>query len=583
MADFGKRTDKPSAEIDKLLKMNITDNSVINELKSKYNDENKVHSIYEQYKIHLENIKRVANKFKTLIHEKYHGSNVEISEIFKNKAPKFKEKYSLSDAEYDLFIKFIFADPEYKNYSLYNVPISKLSKTLGYASTGFTDGKLNYSQQESDELQQILKLHADTAMLHNAVVVQSFKHRQNPGNPRLLYNTYDHRKHSPYTFIHPVLAAMFLPSINYFDEHMLYASITNIVKRKHERLPINTKPDYELCWDLVTDPNEITCVGLTDQPVADLLKRALVQTRLWENVLSLRAGQYYLPTSHLFLAFLDQCNSNIFDAPDFAYVRDEGTIFRKILGVFSMRPTIVMTQSVSVSNMPTIAVTRSNLVPSAYQLTSVPMINIRIPFKIAPDTTTATTGITLKHSMSQIQWYVENNIILPKSQQILNSRDVIMFYIPRRFKSVRHGLFNKAFSFTDLPMTVSGFDNVNETEVLLDGYEMEIMGHIYDLASAVVVNKGKSLGSHIVGSSAIIRCDDSGLGFSDAWLDYDPLEAATSTEIKNPNETDLDQIKFKSESAIRNYTNESLLIDRLQKQATILIYRKRHPHHEIIN
>ena len=52
---------------------------------------------------------------------------------------------------------------------------------------------------------------------------------------------------------------------------MLIASIANIVKCKHDGKPILTKPEYELHWDLITDPNDTVCD--MESPMRDLRNR----------------------------------------------------------------------------------------------------------------------------------------------------------------------------------------------------------------------------------------------------------------------------------------------------------------------
>ena len=68
---------------------------------------------------------------------------------------------------------------------------------------------------------------------------------------------------------------MFLPKLNVFEDHFLFANIGGIVKARFEKASLRTKPDYELFYSLVTDPNDVIC----DQgsAVKDLLNRANLQ------------------------------------------------------------------------------------------------------------------------------------------------------------------------------------------------------------------------------------------------------------------------------------------------------------------
>jgi hypothetical protein len=45
-----------------------------------------------------------------------------------------------------------------------------------------------------------------------------------------------------------------------------------------------------------------------------------------------------------------------------------------------------------------------------------------------------------------MSWYLENGIVIPKQNQIVYSREVIFFYVNRRFQSI-HSMFNSTYQF----------------------------------------------------------------------------------------------------------------------------------------
>src|SRR6185312_16328007 len=111
------------------------------------------------------------------------------------------------------------------------------------------------------------------------------------------------------------------------------------------------------------------------RPFNDLLNRCNVQTKLWEAVLNLRQGKYYTNDLSSFILAIDNCRNSVFDAADLAYVKDEGTIMRKLMSAFSIRPTIVSTAplygiSSATSNIASLAATH---------ITTISMITMRIP------------------------------------------------------------------------------------------------------------------------------------------------------------------------------------------------------------
>ena len=91
-----------------------------------------------------------------------------------------------------------------------------------------------------------------------------------------------------------------------------------------KNLALRTKPDYELFYSLVTDPNDVICD--VSSPIKDLLNRANLQRHLWNSVLHLRNGQYYNCSTSEFLMSVDMCKLNKYDTPDLVYGRYDGTV-----------------------------------------------------------------------------------------------------------------------------------------------------------------------------------------------------------------------------------------------------------------
>ena len=495
-------------------KINGTDDmSVINDLRKKHpNDEEFVNKAFETYKDRMEFIRRKSGKFKNLIFSKY--SNLPLPEVLE-KAKKFKRKYEFNDDEFHSFINMVLSDKAFSNNSM-NVPTGAMSRTLGYNINAMIGDRLHVKTNELDILQNILRINAETRSLHSQIVVQSLTYGDCP--PQAISGTFDDKKHNPYQYIHPVLAALFLPRIRYLDEHMLIANLSNIVKCRHENKPIQTQPEFELYWDIITDPNEVACVSNKDAPMADLLNRIILQQKLWESVLQLRIGRYYNDKVTDFLVALDNCNNNIFDAPDMAYVRDEGTILRRLLGAFSLRPTIV-------SVRPFYGVAAGNYGMSAMslvQVTTIPIMTLRLPL----NTQNKNLTVHLEESLEQVQWYVENKMIVPKSQSVVYSRDVIFFYANRRYQSINFGTLNAPFNFTALPATVSGFETLNTVNINFD-LKLTVGDDDFMLRSVVLVERSLTNKDLIIGSTSeiIIPYNIAQGNYNNTFIMYDPQGA----------------------------------------------------------
>lgn len=470
---------------------NHSDYTILAKLRSKFNnDEDMVQAVFDGYKKKQEHIHKKAQKFRNLMLTKYMNKNMTFDDLLA-KARKYKKKYELSDSEFQLFLNLALTDKsrQYKNVLM--APNTAMSRILGQDPTGLS-GKLNVKEKELAVLQEILKMHGETRPLHAQVVLQSLTYQGFA--PEALMGKFDSRKHNAFDCIHPVLAALFLPRIGYLDEHVLIANLANIIKCKYEGIPISTQPDYELYWDLITDPNNTVCD--MSSPIRDLRNRVLLQCKIWENVLNLRQGRYYNSPQGDFMLAVDNCKHNFFDTPDLEYVKDEGTIFRRLISCFSIRPTIVTTSPIYgiVSHNPH--------VPSSanVQVTTIPMITFRLPVTFR--TMITRSAYHLEDSLHQAQHFVENKMLVPKAQSIIYSKEVLFFYVTRRYHDLNVVQQNAPYVFTKLPKTLTGLEKLNDQPVNFS-YNMSVGSEMYELRSVLFVNQTKAGDVKIItGSSA---------------------------------------------------------------------------------
>jgi len=84
----------------------------------------------------------------------------------------------------------------------------------------------------------------------------------------------------------------------------------------------------------------------------DLKLRYLLQINLWNTVLSIRSGKYFVPViNNALLESIDKCNANDIDTPKFMYLGNEDVILKKILATFSLRP--IISESLPIMNITT--------------------------------------------------------------------------------------------------------------------------------------------------------------------------------------------------------------------------------------
>ena len=523
------REDRTTGEIGKLVNQQLTDREALRILRGKY-DPREAEKHFEKYRERLDLVTRKAHKFKNLIMEKYGTLN--LKDLLK-KAKKFQEKYGLNDDEFQAFVNLALNDRNYTGVNLYNQPNTPMGKLLGSADEFNLGGKMTVPVNEVEIVQEIIRLYNESRILHEQVRMQSINYYDCA--PQAIQGRYDSSKHNSFSFIHPVVAALFLPKIAFFEENMLHANIGHIIQCRYNGIPIKTLPDYNLYWNLRVDPNEFVCVSPNESPLVDIKNRFVLQIELWRQVRELRESRYYSDTFGTFSMALDQCKNNLFNDAEIALVRDEGTVVRKIFGAFSLRPTLVSISSNSLSNG--FMTGNYNLGPMysrPQQIASIPIVNLRLPM----NTENAIGAYSIKSALQQHHWFVENKMLVPRTTEIIHSNSVIVFYANRRYQSVNFeaSMNNPPYTqyIRQLPATLNQFERLNTLSVNIDTVLSLPMGSSSDgtnqnngqnfnLRSVVFVDKSLVDNNTIVGCSAgIVYTDQQG---QQLLLKYNPAIA----------------------------------------------------------
>jgi hypothetical protein len=158
------------------------------------------------------------------------------------KAKKYKKKYNLSDSEFEEFRRIyernIAGDVHRPQHLTVSAPNTNLSRTLGNGVVDMNEG-LRFAEDDWGVLNQILVLHAQKKTTHAQVVLQSISY--NDVAYEAIAGNYDSARNNPHCHVHPVIAALFMPKITIFDEHMLLANMAYIVKQRYTKQPIYNK------------------------------------------------------------------------------------------------------------------------------------------------------------------------------------------------------------------------------------------------------------------------------------------------------------------------------------------------------
>ncbi len=502
------------------------DDVVFLKLREKYNDEKFVEQVQTLLLEKHNKIVKKAKKFAALVREKYSDSSMPFH-VLLQKAQLYKKKHNLSEDEFEVFKRIYEQDLSGAQSPEVAVPITNMMKILGTINTGFTGPKLTVSDNEYKTLQEILKSYSINKPLHASVLLQSIQYTD-VGYEAVTGEYKRELGQLPGEHVHPVVAALFVPKIQVLENHFIYSNMAGIVKARHSEEPLMTKPDYELFYALVTDPNDVVCS--TSSPMEDLLKRINVQVELWSSILHLRNGQYYSDRFRNFISTVDMCRLNKYDNPDLVYGRHDGTVMKRLLAAFSFRPTVVAT-----SNVVQLFSMNPYLQGVRPVVTTIPMINMRLPVNLQD-----MGPVSLNNAISQQQFFLEGNTLVPKYTDLIYSRGVLMFYVDRRASIIR--VQNQPpFNMGAFPQPLAGFERLNNKKVdfkpdflVRESDEYKIRSVIVSEVNSTIENASNQ--NIVVGSSALIykHADLNNGPVIDTALIYDPYSVYSNTGGTDP-------------------------------------------------
>jgi hypothetical protein len=493
-------------------------------LRQRYKDEDLVNKIQEVFVQRHSAIVKSAKKFAVAIKAKYAQQNVPFHQLLM-KARAHAKKHHLSEAEFSEFQRIYEQELAGSQSPEVLIPVTNLMKVLGNINSG-TDSYFNVEEADYRNLQEILKLHEASKPLHAQVILQAIQYGDFDDSA-LVLGQFDRTIHNLADHVHPVIAALFIPKMSSVDEHFLFSNMSGIVKARYNRTPLTTRPDYELFYSLVTDPNDVVCDTRT--PVGDLLHRCNLQNQLWNSVLHLRNGQVFNNSLREFVTSVDVCRLNKYDNPDFVYGRHDGTIMKRLFSAFSYRPTVVAT--LPVANLFAYNPYSQTVRPT---VTSIPMINVRLsnfgqaaagaapqanPLAVAAQ---GAAGVaSLSGSLAQTLTFIEGSAMVNRHTSVMLSKEVMVFYVDRR--QVVLNVASSPFNVLRLPTSVAGLERINNIPLQYEP-EITIPGttDVYEFVSGVIADINQQAnpndpGNYVIGSSCVLFNNTIG-----SWYHYTP-------------------------------------------------------------
>jgi hypothetical protein len=508
----------------------IPEEQVRSILRHRKMSDDKVEAMIQKIRDAQERIRKHARRFIEKIDQHYGLHDVP---TIVSKANKFAQKHQLSTLERDTIISMALKGDVYNTSNPINdLKYSEMSKFMGMESP--VGQVLNIQSKDYAPLNEIVKLFESARILHSDVKNQLNLYKDCA--IEAISGTYDKSKHNVSTHIHPVIVALFIPQIPTLERRMLLTNVGRVVLRRalpyinrHVQLYDNLLPgeeeaEWELTSDIVQDPNSLAYFS-DDTPITNIMKRFKIQIELWKNVLNLRQGRYYASGYDDndgitgLLRTLSQYDWNYFDAPDMYHIQDEGTVLRKLLAVFSLRPTLTQVSSLvqrtymGMSNFTGL---------SRVTFLKIPIINVRLPTIVQGNAGLPMPDIHLERSKNQTDYFIENKLFVPKTKSVMYSKDVLFFHVNRRYQTVNVANIAHRFSYSSMPYQSFnvGQTRINDLPVGFDP-QLSLNRDMFTLRSVVTVYRPPIAENIAAGSSCMIVQQDN----ASEYLYYNPLLA----------------------------------------------------------
>lgn len=540
-------------------------------------DEKEIDARVEKAEAFKHKIKKYIKKFIDKIERKY--GSLDIPELIK-KGMKFAQKHNFTKTEERKFINYVMrgdVDTPYIPYQ--EMAYTDMSKFLGFSnSTSF----MNIKPTDHATLEEISRLYHESVGIHTAIKNNLSLYKACA--PEAITGKYDKDKHNIAEFIHPVIVALFLPKITSLEKRMLISNIGRmIIQRSHHLLrqfhaqspsiiQSELNADLELMYDIAKDPNSMNYFS-DESPLANLLKRFRIQIELYKNVISLRDGKYYAKSesdSGSYVSGLSKILQSYewtyFDNPEFYHVQDEGTFLRKLLSVFSIRPTFTQLSSL----MPVSTMGYSNFGTSRLTFINTPIINIKLPRNHVGSTMPAGHVVRMSAALSQTDNFIETKMIVSKHRAVIHSRDLVFFYANRRYHTINFTNMDVSLRYLNLPGTMSSITSLNQTELHFDE-DFPIGNERFFLRSVVVLNNTPKLEFATIGCSSIVisrHVNNGNRGGRPVYFYYNPV-TANLMYVKNSKYTTNSPIMVLSE---HRGPNKPGFYDLARKCGTIFVY-----------
>lgn len=283
---------KKQALVEKIMRLPnaiyLDNEDIKKQIMTEFKEKDTVKLIYKWIVKRMDYISKKASTFRDGILTRY--SYLPPNKIMK-KAKKYAKHLKFTQAEFELFRQMFMIN--------YISPLSNqdikletgdntgaLARVFDIKPKEKEQGKLIFDSSESSIVESIVKAAKSNDNLYYYTFVDSINYKDCDTEK---YSMVPIKKNIKYTdCVHPVVAAMFIPKIPYFETRFIYQNIARLVQMCYEHQKIDGL--YKnLQNSLALDKSQYSDqTGHIITPIKDLQLRANIQIALWRVVLMLR-------------------------------------------------------------------------------------------------------------------------------------------------------------------------------------------------------------------------------------------------------------------------------------------------------
>lgn len=437
-------------------------------LMQKYNiSRSQVDQLQARQAKELQDMDNKVKHFADYIYRKVGVHNQTLSAVVKFakgelQVPEVAKRFALSERDFHLFVQYYThlmagaGEPPAEHDST-----SQINASLGgVIYPGITPSAPISGKDNKETIDKIGKMAGAGRMLHMIACQQCSVYE----DLECATGSWNEQRDQISCAMHPLLVAMFAPKVKVLEDRFLCSNLGQLIVDRVNGAPLRSRADFEMYVDLCNDKNESICSK--DDVFTDLLKRVNVQQMLRGAVCNMRNGLFFRCNSNGFLMSIDQCRQSPYDTPHLVYSRDEAVILSRLLNVLSFRPThVAITPIHNMHNTP---------VPRAL-VHQIPMMICHVPSYRSLEMIQSRAGAPANPEIhllprgeggpddQPLHLHLINGVAQPMRQAILYSRDVIFFYVNRRFHSIIPQM--TTYDFSRMPMTLTGLRKINYVKV----------------------------------------------------------------------------------------------------------------------